>query len=180
MERQGHEPEFLTGLGPASIWAYREKVVSLESTDPEICFRRETGVLKKTNRAFLLIKHYVLRRERHYERVRREVDALENLEKLDSASRFPNQSVFMSGSAFKQWKRAAGRLSSSVPWVNSMRPPRSIQKNGGVFVLNPGDLTQQLNGVSRKRFLTRITFDRLKDPDALYLGAPRLRAGKIH
>lgn len=37
----------------------------------------------------LLIKHYVLQRDRHYERVRREVEALENMGKLGGASREP-------------------------------------------------------------------------------------------
>jgi 5-methylcytosine-specific restriction endonuclease McrA len=40
-------------------------------------------------RDVLLLKHYVLRQERQYERIRREVDALENLESLGSVSRDP-------------------------------------------------------------------------------------------
>jgi hypothetical protein len=44
------------------------------------------------------------------------------------------------------------------------------EKRDGVFVLNPGLLTQRLNGVSRDRFPAHVTFDRLKDPDAVYLG----------
>jgi HNH endonuclease len=35
----------------------------------------------------LSIKHFVLRRERQYERVRREVEALENIEQLEGATR---------------------------------------------------------------------------------------------
>jgi 5-methylcytosine-specific restriction endonuclease McrA len=37
----------------------------------------------------LLIKHYVLRRERDYEKVRREVEALENMERLEGIPREP-------------------------------------------------------------------------------------------
>ena len=37
----------------------------------------------------LLIKHHVLRRQRDYEKVRREVEALENMEKLEGVMREP-------------------------------------------------------------------------------------------
>jgi superfamily II DNA or RNA helicase len=44
------------------------------------------------------------------------------------------------------------------------------ERRGGVFVMNPGDLAARLRAIGRDRFPTRVTFDRLKDPDALYLG----------
>jgi len=40
----------------------------------------------------------------------------------------------------------------------------------GAYVLNPGDLERRLNSLSGDRFPARVTFDRLKDLDALYLG----------
>jgi 5-methylcytosine-specific restriction endonuclease McrA len=65
------------------FWAYKDHVVSLDSSEPETIRDKEQDAL--------MVKHYVLRRERSYERVRREVDALENLEKLDHAPRQPIQ-----------------------------------------------------------------------------------------
>ena len=62
-------------------WVYRNKVISVESTEPETLRDKATDIL--------MIKHHVLRRERHYERVRREVEALENMEKLEGVSREP-------------------------------------------------------------------------------------------
>jgi 5-methylcytosine-specific restriction endonuclease McrA len=53
----------------------------VESTEPEELRDRETEVL--------LVKHYVLRQERNYEKVRREVEALENLTKLEGVKREP-------------------------------------------------------------------------------------------
>jgi len=44
------------------------------------------------------------------------------------------------------------------------------EKRDGVFVMNPGDLAPRLNTIGSDRFPARITFDRLKDPEALYLG----------
>jgi superfamily II DNA or RNA helicase len=44
------------------------------------------------------------------------------------------------------------------------------EKRGAAFVMNPGDLTSRLNAISHDKFPARVTFDRLKDPDALYLG----------
>ena len=44
------------------------------------------------------------------------------------------------------------------------------EKRDGVFIMNPGDLVQRLNGIGPDRFPARVTFDRLKDPDAIYLG----------
>jgi 5-methylcytosine-specific restriction endonuclease McrA len=66
-----------------NFWAYKDHVVKVESDEPEPMRDKETQVI--------MIKHYVLRRERNYERVRREVDALENLEKLDPSPREPIQ-----------------------------------------------------------------------------------------
>src|SRR3989442_10985314 len=63
VELQRREPQRL--LGDSLLWAYGDYVVRVESDEPEtIRDKQKTGVM---------VKHYVLRRERHYERVRREV-----------------------------------------------------------------------------------------------------------
>jgi 5-methylcytosine-specific restriction endonuclease McrA len=77
LERQRREPQPLLDLW----WAFRDKVLGLESTEPEGLRNRETDLL--------LVKHYVLRQERNYERVRREVEAMENLKQLAAAVREP-------------------------------------------------------------------------------------------
>ena len=77
VERQQREPLPLLNF----FWVYRDKVLRLESREPEGLRNKETEVL--------LMKHYVLRQERHYERVRREVEALENMERLQDISREP-------------------------------------------------------------------------------------------
>ncbi len=46
-------------------------------------------------------------------------------------------------------------------------------KGDGAYVLNPGDLERRLNSLGGKSFPARVTFDRLKDPNALYLGRTR-------
>ena len=46
----------------------------------------------------------------------------------------------------------------------------AAEKRDGVFVMNPGDLALRLNAIGRNRFPARVTFNRLKDPDALFLG----------
>lgn len=81
VERQRREPILVkswTGSGQ-KMFVYRDKVVSLDVLGAE-----SEGVDK-----VFLIKHFVLRQERQYERVRREVAALENLEKLEMVSREP-------------------------------------------------------------------------------------------
>jgi len=59
-------------------WAYRGKILQVEST-PEHTVEYYP----------LFIKHYVLREELEYEKVRREVEALENMERLDRTAREP-------------------------------------------------------------------------------------------
>jgi hypothetical protein len=71
------------------LFAYREKVVRIESNDPEVIFPKENGVTKITDKALLLAKHEVLRREKRFSKVLREVEAFENLEKLDKTPREP-------------------------------------------------------------------------------------------
>jgi 5-methylcytosine-specific restriction endonuclease McrA len=78
LELQRREPQNLMGM---FFWAYKDHVVRLDSKDPETIRDKEKDAL--------MVKHYVLRRERSYDRIRREVDALENLEKLDRAPRQP-------------------------------------------------------------------------------------------
>jgi len=78
IELQNHEPQPMMG---GWLWVYRHKVCRFATTEPESL--RDTAI------DALLIKHHVLRRERYYERVRREVEALENMEKLEGVSREP-------------------------------------------------------------------------------------------
>jgi len=54
-------------------------VLRLESNEPESLREKSADVLA--------VKHFVLRRERQYQRVRREVEALENIEKLEGVTR---------------------------------------------------------------------------------------------
>lgn len=46
----------------------------------------------------------------------------------------------------------------------------AAERREASFVMNPGDLTPRLNAIGPYAFPARVTFDRLKDPDALYLG----------
>jgi len=99
MQKQQHEPQgtlnriiIHEGKSPTlvSFSAYRGKIVRLESTDPEIVFLDEDGEIFVTDdKGILLIKHQVLRKERYFRRVQREVEALENMERLEGASREP-------------------------------------------------------------------------------------------
>jgi 5-methylcytosine-specific restriction endonuclease McrA len=77
LERQSREPQALLALW----WAFRDKVLAVESTEPEGVHDRETEVL--------LVKHYVLRHDRSYEKVRRDVEALENLTRVETVGREP-------------------------------------------------------------------------------------------
>jgi 5-methylcytosine-specific restriction endonuclease McrA len=82
MKLQLREPQLLPaffGFGNHRLWLYRENVLRLESKEPESVRDKSTDVLT--------IKHFVLRRQRQYERVHREVEALENIEKLEGATR---------------------------------------------------------------------------------------------
>jgi HNH endonuclease len=84
MELQRREPQVLPELfafGHKNIWFYRDLALRVDSKEPES--------LRDKNADILAIKHFVLRRERQYERVRREVEALENIEKLQGATREP-------------------------------------------------------------------------------------------
>jgi len=75
-------------------WAYRDYVVEVESYEPE-----------EEQKEALLVKHFILRRERDYERIRREVEALENLEKVD---RLPREPISESVRLFV-WQRDGGQ-----------------------------------------------------------------------
>jgi hypothetical protein len=84
MELQRREPQlvpepFAVLPGHIHIWFYRDLVLRFESNEPE--------TLREKSDEALAIKHFVLQRERQYERVRREVEALENIEKLEGATR---------------------------------------------------------------------------------------------
>ena len=73
-ERQLQEPVKLAPHFP-HWWAYRSKVVHA---------RDGTLAAEET---VLLVKHCVLRRETSFQRVRREVEAMQNLERVPSAQR---------------------------------------------------------------------------------------------
>jgi hypothetical protein len=77
LERQRHEPQALLG----QWWVFRDKVLGVESTEP--------AELRDQQADVLLIKHFVLRHERNFEKVRREVEALENFTKLEGMEREP-------------------------------------------------------------------------------------------
>lgn len=76
IERQRREPQSIE-IG----WLYRDKTIRVERSEP--------GSLRDRDAEALLVKHFVLRQQRHYERIRREVEALENLERLEGTSREP-------------------------------------------------------------------------------------------
>jgi len=75
-ERQTREPQPLLDW-----WVYRAMVLRVGSVQSADDRNREESLL--------LIKQYVLRRERKVERIRREVETLENFRKLESATREP-------------------------------------------------------------------------------------------
>lgn len=74
--REPQEPPHFPG-----IWLYRDKVIRLYSDEPE--------TLQDKTRDTTLIKHFILRQERSYEKVKREVEALENMERLQGVGREP-------------------------------------------------------------------------------------------
>jgi HNH endonuclease len=63
------------------FWVYKDLALAITNGEHE--------TLRDQERDVLLMKQFVLRRERDYERLKREVEALENLEKLDRVSRAP-------------------------------------------------------------------------------------------
>jgi HNH endonuclease len=77
IELQRREPQ---GLLP-SFWAYKDFVLQVITNEPKTLYDKD--------RDTLLVKHYILRRERDYERIKREVEVLENLDNLDGAAREP-------------------------------------------------------------------------------------------
>lgn len=78
IELQRREPQELSDFG---LWVYRDKVISFVSDEHE-------ALRDKANDA-LAIKHFILRKERSYEKVKREVEALENMERLQGVAREP-------------------------------------------------------------------------------------------
>jgi hypothetical protein len=79
LDRQMREPQSL--VEGDFYWAYRGNVVNVDPKEPQDA--------RNKDREALLIKHHVLQKDRHYEKVRREVQALENMEKLEGVSREP-------------------------------------------------------------------------------------------
>lgn len=74
--------------GCTSFLAYRGKVLRVESTDPEVFFV-VGNQFSITETGIALVKQYVLRREKHYQKVQREIEAFENMEKLEGVAREP-------------------------------------------------------------------------------------------
>jgi len=77
LECQRREPQALL----AHWWAYRDKVLGVESTELEALRDRETEVL--------MVRRYVLRLNRSHEKLQREVEALENPMQVEDARREP-------------------------------------------------------------------------------------------
>jgi HNH endonuclease len=75
-ERQRRDPQRLSW---GNFWGYKDKVLRFASDEPEI----------DTEQTALLVKHYILRRDRQFDRIQREIEAFENLEKLEGSSREP-------------------------------------------------------------------------------------------
>ena len=59
------------------MWAYKDTAFEVEDVASDV------------HTAQLLVKHFMLKRSRYYEKIRREVEALENLEKLQRVEREP-------------------------------------------------------------------------------------------
>jgi HNH endonuclease len=75
-ERQHRHPQQVAW---GNFWAYKDKILSFTSAEPETDMEQVA----------LLVKHYLLRHERQFDKIQREIEALENLEKLASVSREP-------------------------------------------------------------------------------------------
>jgi len=91
-ERQTREPEPLLDW-----WVYRAVVLRVGPI--------ESANVRNRDEHLLLIKRYVLRRERKIEKIRREVETLENCERLEGAAREPipeNVRLFV-------WRRDKGQ-----------------------------------------------------------------------
>jgi len=104
-EKQRQQPEFLPvwdfltenlrwwrdlkkPKGQFAVLAYRSRVVRVNSTDPDVFQIRENNLFI-TGIGLALIRQYVIRREKHYEKVIRELEAFENMEKLEGVPREP-------------------------------------------------------------------------------------------
>ena len=84
VELQNREPKRLPNyllVWMFDLWCYKHRVIKFERT--------EHDPLLDDSREVLLVKRFLLRSERNYEIIRREVEALENVEKLQGASREP-------------------------------------------------------------------------------------------
>lgn len=84
LERQRLEPQAVVGVVVeystkywTKYWAYKDTIFKVESDEPDI----------DVHTVLLLLKHFMLKRSRYYEKIRREIEALENLEKLQRVER---------------------------------------------------------------------------------------------
>lgn len=94
--RQLQEPVNLSPKFP-ELWVYRNKIV-----------RATVGGPTTVEETVLLVKHCVLRQEKSLERVRREIEAMENLDRLPSAQR----ERIPEGVRLFVWQRDEGRCVS--------------------------------------------------------------------
>jgi HNH endonuclease len=74
--------------GQFAIFAYRGKIIRVDSTDPEV-FQTHENTLVITGIGLAQIMQYVIRREKRYEHMLRELEAFENMEKLEGIPREP-------------------------------------------------------------------------------------------
>ena len=95
LDRQMREPQLFDQEGV--FWAYRGNVVRLDTKEPQDA--------RNKDREALLIKHHVLKKDKQYEKVRREVEALENMERLEGVSREP----IAEGVRLFVWQRDKGQ-----------------------------------------------------------------------
>jgi HNH endonuclease len=76
MERQWKEPILYNTLSKSkTLWIFRNRVVQVECDDPD-------------EELLLRVKHVVLREEKALTRIKREVEAFENIDRLSSARRY--------------------------------------------------------------------------------------------
>ena len=64
---QRREPQQLSGI----MWVYKDNII------------RHDGGVGDMEETILEIKHHILRQERDYQKMKREVQAFENMEKMD-------------------------------------------------------------------------------------------------
>jgi HNH endonuclease len=74
--------------GEFAVFAYRGKVLRVDSTDPDV-FQVVGDSLRVSGIGLALIKQYVIRQEKRYNTLLRELEAFENMEKIEGVPREP-------------------------------------------------------------------------------------------